>query len=152
MRPICQSRVPSWNLTLVLGALTVTPLEPFESVSEKMLTLKVALLLALTSLKRQETSRPFRSLLLRGLGNVRVILHPRSDYIPKVPSVAPQPVTFQAFFPSPHETLDQESLRLLCPVRALRIYVYRSGQWRRSSQLLVRLVVAKEVTWSPSSI
>lgn len=66
-------------------------------------------------------------------GDVSIILHPRLYYILKVTSVA----ALQAFFPPPNETLEQESLHLLCLVRALRIYVHRSGQWRGSSQLLL---------------
>lgn len=49
------------------------------------------------------------------------------EYIPKVPSAAGQTVIPQVFFPPPHEMPEQESLHLVCPVRALRIYVHRSG-------------------------
>ncbi len=44
--------VPSWDLSVVLEGLVMAPFEPLESASERILTLKVALLLALMSLKR----------------------------------------------------------------------------------------------------
>ncbi len=40
------------NLSVVLEGLVAAPFEPLESVPERILTLKVTLLLALTSLKR----------------------------------------------------------------------------------------------------
>lgn len=52
LRSIWLSRVPFWDLALVLGALTEASFEPLESISKNMLTLKMVLLLALTSLKR----------------------------------------------------------------------------------------------------
>ncbi len=44
--------VPSWDLSVVLEGLVTAPFEPLESASERILTFKVVLLLALTSLKR----------------------------------------------------------------------------------------------------
>ncbi len=44
--------VPSWDLSVVFEGLVTAPFEPLESAPERILTLKVTLLLALTSLKR----------------------------------------------------------------------------------------------------
>ncbi len=44
--------VPSWDLSVILEGLVTAPFEPLESAPERILTLKVTLLLALTSLKR----------------------------------------------------------------------------------------------------
>ncbi len=52
LRPVRPTAVPSWDLSVVLEGLVTAPFEPLESASERILTLKVALLLALTSLKR----------------------------------------------------------------------------------------------------
>ncbi len=52
LRPVRPMAVPSWDLSVVLEGLVTAPFEPLESASERILTLKVALLLALTSLKR----------------------------------------------------------------------------------------------------
>lgn len=70
-------------------------------------------------------------------GDVRDILHPRPDLIPKVHSMAGQPVVLQASLPLAHEIQKQESLHLLYPKHALRIYVHPSCQWPEYSQLLV---------------
>ncbi len=52
LRPVRPTAIPSWDLSVVLEGLVTAPFEPLESASERILTLKVALLLALTSLKR----------------------------------------------------------------------------------------------------
>ncbi len=63
LRPVRPTAVPSWDLSVVLEGLVTAPFEPLESASERILTLKVALLLALTSLKELEICR--LSLLVR---------------------------------------------------------------------------------------
>ncbi len=52
LRPVRPTAVPSWDLSVVLEGLVMAPFEPLESASDRILTLKVVLLLALTSLKR----------------------------------------------------------------------------------------------------
>ncbi len=53
LSPVHPIGVPSWDLSVVLEGLTAAaPFEPLESTLERILTLKVTLLLALTSLKR----------------------------------------------------------------------------------------------------
>ncbi len=64
-----------------------------------------------------------------------VVLRPRPGYVPKVPTTPfrDQVVNLQAL---PSEEADP-ALELLCPVRALRIYVDRTRSFRRSEQLFV---------------
>ncbi len=52
LRPACPLGVPSWNMSVVLEGLMEAPFEFLESASERILTLKVTILLALTSFKR----------------------------------------------------------------------------------------------------
>ncbi len=52
LRPVRPMAVPSWDFSVVLEGLVTAPFEPLESASDRILTLKVVLLLALTSLKR----------------------------------------------------------------------------------------------------
>ncbi len=52
LRPNRPTAVPSWDLSVILKSLVTAPFEPLESAPERILTLKVTLLLALTSLKR----------------------------------------------------------------------------------------------------
>ncbi len=52
MRPPVRSRVPTWDLAVVLEALCKPPFEPIEEISDRHLSLKTTFLLAITSLKR----------------------------------------------------------------------------------------------------
>ncbi len=63
LKPVRPTAVPSWDLSVVLEGLVTAPFEPLKSASEQILTLKVTLLLVLTSLKRVGDCRP--SLLVR---------------------------------------------------------------------------------------
>ncbi len=142
LRPVRPTAVPSWDLSVVLEGLVTAPFKPLESASERILTLKVALLLALTSLKRVGDLQAFsvsETCMDFAPGLVKVTLRPRLGYIPKVLSTSfrSQVVTIHSFHPPPFASSEDERLHLLCPVRALKLYVDRSKIWRKSSQLLV---------------
>ncbi|XP_016416708.1 uncharacterized protein LOC107746890 [Sinocyclocheilus rhinocerous] len=138
LRPFRPARVPSWDLSIVLEGLTGHPFKPMESVSEKLLTIKTVLLVALSSLKRVGDLQALSispSCMDFAPGLVKVFLRPRPDYVPKVPSTPFrfQQVVLEAFSPA-----EEGSVSLnLCPVRALRIYVDRTAQWLGSDQLFV---------------
>ncbi len=140
MRPPVRSRVPTWDLAVVLGALCKPPFEPIEEISDRHLSLKTTFLLAITSLKRVGDLQALSvapSYLDFAPGLAKVFLYPRAGYTPKVPTTAPRPVVLQAFHPPPFRDSDQAKLNCMCPVRALDTYVHRATQWRRSDQLLV---------------
>ncbi|XP_039524680.1 uncharacterized protein LOC120477243 [Pimephales promelas] len=140
MRPAARTRVPSWDLAVVLEGLAEAPFEPLESAEAKNLTLKVAFLLAITSLRRVGDLQALsisNECLEFAPGNIKAILHPRPGYLPKVPSNVARPTVLQAFHPPPHLTADEERLHRLCPVRALGIYIQRSSSWQKADQLLV---------------
>ncbi len=91
LRSVCPIGDPSWDLSVIFEGLMVAPFEPLESAPEWILTLKVTLLLALTSLKRvgdlhalsvSEMYMDFTP------GLVKVTLRPRSGYVPKVLSAS----------------------------------------------------------------
>ncbi len=138
LRPRVRSRVPPWDLAVVLEALCKPPFEPIEQVSERLLTLKTVLLLAISSLKRVGD---LQALSVASIdftpGLAKVFLYPRVGYVPKVPSSVPRPVILQAFCPPPFREPNQEKLNCMCPVRALDAYVHRTALWRKSDQLLV---------------
>lgn len=128
-------RFPSWDLAVLLEGLSMVTSEPLESASEKVLILKVVLLLAITLLKRVRDLQALSvasSCLEFDPGGVKAILHPRPDYVPKVPSSVPCSVDHQAFCSLAFQSVEQERLNILCPIRALSIYVHRSGQWCKS--------------------
>ncbi len=142
LRPTRHTAVPSWDLSVVLEGLVTAPFEPLESAPERILTLKFTLLLALTSLKRVGD---LQALSVSDMcmdfapGLVKVTLWPRPGYIPKVLSTSShsQVVTLHSFHPPPFASSEDEKLHMLCPVRALKLYVDHSKVWRKSSQLLV---------------
>ncbi len=59
LRPPVLSRVPTWDLAVVLEALCKAPFEPIEEISDRLLTIKTAFLLAISSLKLV-IFRPYR--------------------------------------------------------------------------------------------
>ncbi len=107
LRPPVRSRIPPWDLAVVLEALCRPPFEPIEEISDRHLTLKTVFLLAISSLKRvgdlqalsvAPTNLDFAP------GMAKSFLYPRAGYVPKVPSDA---------------------------------YVHRAALWRRVDQLLI---------------
>ncbi len=130
--------MPSWDLSIVLAGLQMGPFEPLDSVELKYLSAKTALLTALTSIKRVGDLQAFsvsEECLVFGPDYSHVVLRPRPGYVPKVPTTPfrDQVVNLQAL---PSEEADP-ALALLCPVRALRIYVDRTRSFRSSEQLFV---------------
>ncbi len=130
--------MPSWDLSIVLAGLQRGPFEPLDSVELKYLSAKTALLTALTSIKRVgdlQTYSVSEECLVFGPDNSQIVLRPRPGYVPKVPTTPfrNQVVNLQAL---PSEEADP-ALELLCPVRALRIYVDRTRSFRSSEQLFV---------------
>ncbi|KAI2663570.1 Transposon Ty3-I Gag-Pol polyprotein [Labeo rohita] len=128
--------IPSWDLSVALQGLREAPFEPLASVELKYLSLKTALLTALASIKRVGDLQAFsvdEACLEFGPGDSHVILRPRPGYVPKVPTTPfrDQVVNLQAL---PLEEADPASA-LLCPVRALRIYVDCTRHFRRTEQL-----------------
>ncbi len=138
MNPSRPPLVPSWDLSIVLAGLQRGPFELLDSVKLKFLSLKTALLTALTSIKRVGDLQAFsvsEECLVFGPVYSHVVLRPRPGYVPKVPTTPfhDPVVNLQAL---PSEEADP-ALALLCPVRALRIYVTRTRSVRSSEQLFV---------------
>ncbi len=123
--------IPSWDLSLVLRAQQQGPFEPLQTVKLKFLSMKTLLLLALASIKRVGDLHAFSV----DDSFLEVILRPRPDYVPKVPTTSfrDQVVSLRAL---PREEADPD-LALLCPVRALRCSVDRTRNFRTSDQLFV---------------
>ncbi len=138
LNPLRPHLVLSWDLPSVLSALRGAPFEPLQSVELKFLSLKTVLLSALATVKRLGDLQAFSvddSCLEFGPADSHVVLRPRPGYVPKVPTMhfRDQVVNLQAL---PREEADP-AIALLCPVRALRIYVDRTQSFRTSDQLFV---------------
>ncbi len=139
LRPAARTRVPTWDLTIVLQGLSLAPFEPLEEVPTKFFTLKALFLLAISSLKRIGDLQALSvglSCLEFAPGMVKAFLHPRPGYVPKVPANVARSIMLQAFCP-PFQNADQERHNLLCPVRTLDAYVHRTALWRKNEQLFV---------------
>ncbi len=122
LRPPVRPRMPTWDLAVVLEALSKATFEPLEEVPWRFLTVKTVFLLAISSLKRVGDLQALSvapSCLEFAPGMARAFLYPRPGYVPKVPSVVPRPVILQAFCPPPFRDSDQEKLNCVWPVRAL---------------------------------
>ncbi len=116
LRPVRPTAVPSWDLSVVLEGLVTASFEPLESASERILTLKVVLLLALMSLNRVGDLQAFslsETCLDIAPGLVKVTLRHRPGYIPKVLSTSfrSQVVTLHSFHPPPFASSEDEDLR-----------------------------------------
>ena len=139
LRPVERSKVPLWDLNVVLDALSQAPFEPLESVDLKYLSLKTAMLFSLTSAKRvsdlHALSVAAPECLCFAAGDTRVTIKPNPAFVPKNFLAACNPVDLVAFHPPPFASREERDLNLLCPVRALRLYVDRAAAVRSSSQL-----------------
>ncbi|XP_024865142.1 uncharacterized protein LOC108244802 [Kryptolebias marmoratus] len=140
--PTSRPFVPLWDLTLVLEALCHHPFEPLEGISMKFLTLKTALLLALTTAKRVGELHALSvspTCLQWAPGLSKVCLRPNPAFVPKVmeTSYRCSMVELPAFHPPPFSSAEEERLNCLCPVRTLRAYVDRTAGFRRADHLFV---------------
>ena len=137
--PTARALAPSWDLPLVLDALSCPPFKPLEQAELKMLSLKTALLLALASAKRVGETHAFsvhQSCMKFAPGNTRVSLQPNPAFIPKVMGSC-SPTDLAAFYSPPFSSEEHRRLHTLCPVRALLIYLDRTRGFRKSDQLFV---------------
>ncbi|XP_056330158.1 uncharacterized protein LOC130242162 [Danio aesculapii] len=142
VRPAVKRLVPSWDLSLVLDALTRAPFEPLEDIPIKLISLKTALLLALVSAKRVSELHALsvhQACMDFSRDDDRVKLLPNPAFVPKVSDSAYNcsAIELHAFHSPPHLSAEESKLHTLCPVRALRLYVNRTRSFRRSDQLFV---------------
>ncbi len=127
MNPSRSPLVPSWDLSIILAGLQRGPFEPLVSVELKFLSLKTVLLTALTSIKRVGNLQAF------SVSEECLVFGPIYSHVVLITPFRDQVVNLQAL---PSEEADP-ALTLLCPVRALRIYVDRTRSVRSSEQLFV---------------
>nr|XP_055023529.1 uncharacterized protein LOC129413761 [Misgurnus anguillicaudatus] len=134
--------VPSWDLALVLKALTLPPFEPILTVGLKELSLKTVLLLALASAKRIGDLHALSvnaECLQFGPGDCNVTLKPKAGYVPKSLSTPfrAQVISIPAFSSDDAATTNAIVQSELCPVRALKAYIDRSAPFWTAEQLFV---------------
>ncbi len=84
--PAC-SRIPPWDLAMILQVLCKPPFEYLEEVPGRLLTIKTVFLLAISSLKRVSDLQALSMAHLDlefAPGMAKAFLYPRPGYIPKV--------------------------------------------------------------------
>ena len=139
-RPVKDRGVPSWDLSLVLLALTKPPFEPLKDAPLKLLTFKTVFLMTLASGRRRGEVHAwtFKSLKHK-TGWKEVTVAPSSVFLSKNqlasdgPNVV-QPVVIPALKPILDSSLSQDMT--LCPVRSMRYYVDKTKDLREGKHLL----------------
>ncbi|KAL1268394.1 hypothetical protein QQF64_033757 [Cirrhinus molitorella] len=124
--------IPPWDLSVVLNALSQPPFEPIENTDLKLLSLKVAMLLALSTVKRVGELHALsvhNSCMQFAMDFSRVTLKTNPAFVPKVSesTLAYRQVDLRSFHLPPFSSSEEERLHCLCPVRGLRHYVDRTS-------------------------
>ncbi|XP_040192735.1 uncharacterized protein LOC120926675 isoform X1 [Rana temporaria] len=139
LSPVHISRVPPWDLSLVLNQLTKAPFEPIDTIPIRLLTFKFAFLLAITTAKRigdmqaLSIKEPFFRLF-----EDRVVLSQDPLYLPKVVTKfhRSQEVILPSFCSNPQNE-GEASFHCLDVRRCLLTYLERVTAFRRSTHLLI---------------
>ncbi|XP_060550099.1 uncharacterized protein LOC132712496 [Pantherophis guttatus] len=126
LQPPTVHRYPSWDLPLVLQALTLPPFEPLGSIALKFLSFKVAFLLAITSARRvsELTALSIRKDLCIFHANT-LILWLDPVFVPKVNSWfhRAQEFVLPDFCPSPRHHRENVGTRWMCGGLFINTYV-----------------------------
>ncbi|XP_058043567.1 uncharacterized protein LOC131200588 [Ahaetulla prasina] len=139
LHPPTIHRYPSWNLNKVLNTLMRAPFEPLREASLRLLTFKVAFLIAITSARRISELAALstrKDLCIFHLD--RVVLRLDPTFVPKVNSLfhRSQELILPNFCPVPRHQKEHE-WHTLDVRRALKIYLHRTSPFRKTEALLV---------------
>ena len=150
-RKFVKKEMPKWNLNLVLNALTKKPFEPMIKAKPKYVAWKAAFLTSLATASRISELNSLSHKKLKHDENwTYVQLETTDNFLAKNQDLmlesAPRSFHIPALFDYSGPDLPD---RLLCPVRALRIYNYRFNPQRKKQKLLfisLRADHTKEIT------
>ena len=122
---------PALQLEVVLDAFCGPPFEPIETVELKFLTLKTAMLVAITSAQRVSELQALSIVEDEGcwrllMGGKRLSLTTNPAFAPKTLRSSGRSVDLNAFHPPPHDCDREKWLNCLCLVRALMEYRERT--------------------------
>ena len=129
--------VPDWDLSLVLNCLLKDPFEPLERAPLKLLTWKTVFLISLASGKRRgEIHALSYKAVAWSADELTVFLKVVPSFVAKCQLASAPPLAFS--IPALDHALgqDMEKDRLLCPIRALKIYLARTKEMREDKALL----------------
>ena len=130
-------RHPNWDVSLVLQSLTRAPYEPLRSADERFLAQKTLVLIALASAKRigELHALSYRVSHSRAWGEVSFVFVP--GFVAKTQDPSSQDPRFDSFtIPALLKARDNPNGRLLCPVRAVKLYLRRTAPHRPACERL----------------
>ena len=132
-------RPPAWDVSLVLQSLTGAPYEPLRTCEERFLAQKTLFLLALASAKRigELHALSYRVSHTRDWGEVSFAFV--TGFVAKTQDPSSLAPRFEGFsVPALTNARKNRNGRLLCPVRAVKVYLYRTAPHRpRCERLFV---------------
>ena len=124
-------RPPAWDVSLVLQSLTGAPYEPLRTCEERFLAQKTLFLLALASAKRIGAlhALSYRVSHTRNLGEVSFSFV--TGFVAKTQDPSSLAPRFEGFsVPALPNARNNRNGRLLCPVRAVKVYLDRTAPHR----------------------
>ena len=130
-------RPPNWDVSLVLQSLTRAPYEPLRSADERFLAQKTLFLLALASAKRIGELHALSYCVShsRDWGEASFVFVP--GFVAKTQDPSSQDPRFDSFtIPALPKASDNPNGRLLCPVRAVKLYLRRTAPHRPACERL----------------
>ena len=122
---------PNWDVLLVLQSLTRAPYEPLQSADERFLAQKTLFLIALASTKRigKLHALSYRVSHSRAWGEASFVFVP--GFVAKTQDSSSQDPRFDSFtILALPKASDNPNGRLLCPVRAVKLYLCRTAPHR----------------------
>ena len=132
-------RPPAWDVSLVLKSLTGAPYEPLRTCEERFLAQKTLFLLALASAKRigELHALSYRVSHTRDWGEVSFAFV--TGFVAKTQDPSSLAPRFEGFtVPALTNARKNRNGRLLCPVRAVKVYLDRTAPHRpRCERLFV---------------
>ena len=132
-------RPPAWDVSLVLQSLTGAPYEPLQTCEERFLAQKTLFLLALASAKRigELHALSYRVSHTRDWGEVSFAFV--TGFVAKTQDPSSLAPRFEGFtVPALPSARKNRNGRLLCPVRAVKVYLDRTASHRpRCERLFV---------------
>lgn len=137
-RPRGVPTLPDWDMAFVLYCLTKAPWEPLKEVSLQRLTLKTFLLVMLASGRRRSDVAAIDVSRVAFGADGSVSLYPVRDFMPKTRAAVEGGKAFSPIvIPSLGGYVGRnEPDALLCPVRALKIYIDRTRSIRKDRKRL----------------
>ena len=122
-RPMKDESIPSWDLSLVLLALTKPPFAPLKDATLKILTFKTVFLMTLASGRRRGAVHAWTFKSLKHKTGWKEV------------TVAPSSIIIPSLKPTLDHSLTEDVT--LCPVRSLRYYIDKTKDLTKGKHLLL---------------